>query len=171
VLYLVALVALAIVSLSCASAWWEAAVLSLALVIFFANAIVALVDRGPRQAFAIGMVVVMAGYTGVKWFDPGVKFRHLGVPTNSLLIQLQSGIARVAYYDSRSGERLVGFVPPANSGGTAPSVPTYYQDTIPLLEHVLPVGQMWFAILFGYLGGWFAAYVYRRQHVQPRRAG
>ena len=163
-LFLIALVALAIVSLCYASAWWEAVILGIALLIFFANAIVALVDRGPRQAFAIGMVVVMAGYTCVKWVDPGVKFRHLGLPTNAVLIQLQAAVARIAYFDSQSGRQLVGFVLPGNSGGPPPNAPAFYQDTLPLLEHILTVGHTWFALLFGFMGGLFAKFVYRRRH-------
>ncbi|HEX2475888.1 MAG TPA: hypothetical protein VHK01_14145, partial [Lacipirellulaceae bacterium] len=65
-LFLVATVAVAIVSLCYANAGWEAAVYCLTLVVFFAMVIVAFIDRGSRQAFAVGMAIVMAGYTGAQ---------------------------------------------------------------------------------------------------------
>src|SRR5688500_4232424 len=92
-LVLVATVAVAIVSLCYANAGWEAAVYCLTLVVFFAIVIVAFIDRGSRQAFAIGMAIVMAGYTGAQTYGPKRAFRHLGMPTNSLLIALQQAIS------------------------------------------------------------------------------
>ena len=83
---LVTFIALAIVSLKYASPIWEATVLGLALIVFFVALIVALVDRGPRQAFAIGMAAVMFGYAGLKFAETPPTPLHLGIPTSALLV-------------------------------------------------------------------------------------
>lgn len=61
-LVLVALVALAIPSLQYASEAWLALVVGITIVAFLVALNVAVVDRGPRQAFAIGFVLTMAAY-------------------------------------------------------------------------------------------------------------
>jgi hypothetical protein len=38
-----------------------------------------------------------------------------------------------------------------------------YRATVPQLWYVLPIGHYWFALLFGYLGGHFARFVYVRR--------
>jgi hypothetical protein len=166
----VALFALALVSLCYASAWWESIVLFLGILNFFALLIIALVDRRSRQAFAIGMAVVMAGYTGAKWLDPGIKFRHFGLPTNVLLMQCHAAVARDAFFDDQTGEQLVGFTPPANARANRSNNPGFYQGTLPHIEHFMLVGHVWFAILFGFFGGLFAQYIYWRRLKKPQSA-
>jgi hypothetical protein len=153
-LVLVATVAVAIVSLCYANAGWQAAVYYLTLVVFFAIVIVAFIDRGSRQAFAIGMAIVMAGYTGAQTFGPKRAFRHLGMPTNSLLLALQQAISEPAYFDARTGARLEGF---------SAQPPNTYVSNVPLIEHFVAIGHLWFSILFGYFGGLFARYVFLRR--------
>jgi hypothetical protein len=83
---LVAVVALAIVSLKYASTFWEATIYGVALAVFFIAAIVALVDRGPRQAFAIGLTVILLGYAILYHNEKPATALHLGMPTNALLM-------------------------------------------------------------------------------------
>jgi hypothetical protein len=167
-LVLVATVAIAIVSLCYANAGWEAAVYCLTLVVFFAIVIVAFIDRGSRQAFAIGMAMVMAGYTGAQTYGPKRAFRHFGMPTNSLLLALQQAISEPAYFDQRSGARLEGVHPPPMAATGTVQPPNTYVDYVPLTDHLVPIGHMWFSILFGCFGGLFARYVFlRRVHRVP----
>jgi hypothetical protein len=165
---IVAVIALALVSLCYASAWWESIILCLGMVTFFALLIVALIDRGSRQAFAIGMAVVTAGYTGAKWLDPGIKFRHFGLPTNALLMHSHAAVARDAYFDDQTGEQLVGFTPPTNARPGQSNTRGFYQGTVPHVEHFLLIGHIWFALLFGFLGGLFARSVYLRRLKKPQ---
>jgi hypothetical protein len=162
-LVLVATVAVAIVSLCYANAGWEAAVYCLTLVVFFAMVIVAFIDRGSRQTFAIGMAIVMAGYTGVQTYGPKKAFRHFGMPTNSLLIALHQAISEPAHFDARSGARLEGFSPPAGAAPGTAQIPNTYVDYVPLTDHLVPIGHMWFSILFGCFGGLFARWVFLRR--------
>jgi hypothetical protein len=159
---LVAVVALAIVSLRYASEWWEAIVVSFTAVVFFAAVIVALIGRGPRQAFAIGMAVVMAGYAAVKLREPNQTSIHLGLPTTYLLIRLQSLSGDVRYFDSRTGREVEGSVPP-NPG----AIPNVYTSTVPRLEHLLPIGHCWWALLLGFIGGLFGRWVYCQRTKDP----
>jgi hypothetical protein len=132
--------------------------------------IVAFIDRGSRQAFAIGMAIVMAGYTGAQTFGPKRAFRHLGMPTNSLLGALHQAISVPAYFDERTGARLEGFSPPP-SEATGIQPPTTYMANVPLNEHFVPIGHMWFSLVFGYFGGLFARYVFLRRARSVPSAG
>jgi hypothetical protein len=160
----VAVVALAIVSLRYASARWEAIILSFTAIVFFAMVIVALVGRGARQAFAIGMAVVMAGYLAVKLLEPRPTSRHVGLPTTYLLVRLQSLSGDIRYFDSRTGREVEGYNPAAGvAARTGLGVPTVYASTVPLLENFLRVGHCWWALLLGYVGGVFGRQVYSQR--------
>jgi hypothetical protein len=150
----VAVVALAIVSLRYASARWEAIILSFTAIVFFAMVIVALVGRGARQAFAIGMAVVMAGYLAVKLLEPRPTSRHVGLPTTYLLVRLQSLSGDIRYFDNPAA---------GVAARTGLGVPTVYASTVPLLENFLRVGHCWWALLLGYVGGVFGRQVYSQR--------
>jgi hypothetical protein len=171
-LVLVALLALAIVSLRYASAWWEAIMLCVTSVVFIAMVLVALVGRGPGQAFAIGMAVVMAGYAIVKFHEPANDPPHLGLVTNHLLVNLQaaihSAIGDVRYVDER-GREIAGFDPAkAGAGSRVVGGPGVYVRRNPSMTFFLPIGHCWWALLLGYFGGLFARLVYLpRMKEQP----
>lgn len=166
----VAITAVAIVSLKYASETWEAIVFGLVLILFSIFLVVALVDRGRRQAFAIGMAVIMAAYTLMDAYGPQPKFRHSGIPTNPLLMRLHRTVAVPAYFDQQTGQQILDIAAPADASAATP--PNAYIDSVPRLEHFMRIGHMWFAILFGYIGGLFARFVYiRRLHLDAAPAG
>src|SRR5688572_13834528 len=61
-LLLIAMVALAIASMKYASPPWRTCVYTITMAIFMWAAVIAVIDRGPRQAFAIGIVLLMVIY-------------------------------------------------------------------------------------------------------------
>ncbi|HVT29879.1 MAG TPA: peptidoglycan-binding protein [Lacipirellulaceae bacterium] len=79
-LLLVGLLAIVIPSLKYASDGWLVWVASFAIVAFLVALIVALVDRGPRQAFAIGFATTMLAFA----VAPSSPWRD-GLPTTRLL--------------------------------------------------------------------------------------
>ena len=173
-LVLVAIVALAIVSLAYASLWWRLGVVSLILVLFTVTAIEAFVDRGSRQAFAIGMLVTLVIYAGLIAYgrrDSSVEgdFSLYGqMPTSRLLRLGHQGIATQRYVNARTGEELPDFDPQtdrAAQGGRRFSrgeIIAQRVDTPPANEF-MKIGHCWWGLLLGYLGGMFAAYVYLRR--------
>jgi len=171
-LIFVAIMALAIVSLRYASVGWQMLVWTLTLVAFVAEAIVAVVDRGPRQAFAIGFTIALLVYGIVLMlaapldaplshnpeFNPAVG-RLL---TTRLLHPLYAAVADVRWYNLQSGL----LVPNDNSGlsggesGSANITLSEWPDRGVFAS----IGHLWWAFLFGCCGGWFARRVYLRRN-------
>jgi hypothetical protein len=194
---LVAVAAVAIASLKYANDQWLAIVAGVTMVVISIVFIIAIVDRGSRQAFANGFALTMVVYAAAVltgWSASGfgqtqvknVEFDHWEgrLATTRLLRYVYSAVDSSGYYDIASGKELAGFDPsdPANRGkigwggggigggggfggggivgGKAPSV-SYLQ--FPPTEKFMPIGHCWWALLFGYVGGHFACYVYGRR--------
>jgi uncharacterized iron-regulated membrane protein len=149
---LVTLAALAVVSLKYASAAWAAILPAAAMIVFVAAVIVAIVGRGPGQAFAIGMVVVTAAYGVLRYLETTPNENRVVLPTTSALVALQNTSSDVRAVNPRTGNVL----------GTPPQ-PGSFTKRFPELHYFLPIGHAWFALLFGYLGGHFAQFVYSRR--------
>jgi hypothetical protein len=96
VFVLVALVALAIPSLKYASELWLALVAAVSIISLFVALIVAVVDRGLRQAFAIGFALIMAGYGLIVISSPTREFDQWEgrLPTTQLLRYTYSAVDR-----------------------------------------------------------------------------
>ncbi len=106
------------------------------------------------------------------------------LPTSMLLGYLYAGIKRTKYFDPKTGEQIpasereniveIGkdnFGDEGTGGGMFGSVPVtvpagkrpaYYQMR-PHSESFMAIGQFWWAALFGYIGGHFAQFVYKRR--------
>jgi hypothetical protein len=161
-LMLVAIVALAVVSLKYASVTWQGIVLSLTLLAFVAAAIAAFVDRGSRQAFALGMAVTMIIYAAL------VPTATLGsqLPTSHVLNMIRGGVLKRVYVDRQTGEALPNYDPNnvaiLPGGNTSPFVRPR-QVTMPPSAQFKIIGHSWWALLLGYVGGRFARFVYVRR--------
>jgi hypothetical protein len=181
---LFAAVAIGIAALKLANLWWQILVTGFALLAFTASAIVAINDRGRRQAFAIGFVIAFAIYMGLLYsmrqyggrsaiqatvnaeFDPEIG----ALPTTQLLRPLFEAIVEVWYVELATGKRLrqselgsgakTGF---SRSGGM--NTPSAYSvgQIEPQREPFMIIGHCLWALLFGYAGGHFARWVYFRR--------
>ncbi len=180
-LVLVAFVALAIVSLKYASDVWLAIVLAVTMLAFFVALIVAAVDRGPRQAFAIGFALTMAGYwlivmTGTKTVanvgSMNIEFDHMQgrLPTTRLLRYMHAAVEHGGYYDYSTGKEVPNYDPAerANTGGGFGGATSIGYREVPGREVFMPVGHCWWGLLLGYLGGLFAGFVYRRRMTERK---
>lgn len=202
---LVAVVAVAIVSLLFASPVWQAIIGVAVTLSAIVAVIVSLVDRGPRRAFAIGFAVAMFGYLlvvhnaknfNVERFplgssapNPELSVYNGRLPTSVTLQYLYAGISRTTNFDANTGERI----PESESGnlhvigegfggmgggafglGPNPAPPglrAAYVEIYPPRENFMVQGHFWWALLFGYIGGHFARYVYlRRDREAPNNA-
>jgi hypothetical protein len=127
----VAACAVALVSLKYASQVWLTVTLGIALIALFIAIIVAAVDRGPRQAFAIGFTLIVIAYGWAVFnvpqvpsggIDGSLRTGEFGLwtghlPTTQLLRHVYTAVQGRTWFDSSTGKELVNF-DPAN-----PSIP------------------------------------------------
>src|SRR6185436_5069376 len=88
-LILVTAVALAIVSLKYATPTWRIIIGLTTLLTFVAVGVVGIFDRGPRQAFAVAMALVMLFYGLL--LVPGLGLQQQ-LPTSQLLLSLHKQV-------------------------------------------------------------------------------
>jgi hypothetical protein len=177
---LVAASALAMVSLVYASPRWQAFVMLMAMVAAMIAIIGSLVDRGPSRAFAIGFAVGMLGYMLIvmnaqKFTNKqGGEMSGGSLPTSRLLESFYAGIDRSGYLDAKTNERvpatetttLTGSSPYGGALQTSTGRQVYYQSD-PQYDSFMPIGHLWWAFLFGYVGGHFAQYIDKRRAREP----
>jgi hypothetical protein len=167
-LVLFALCATALVSLQFASAGWEMVVGALAALAFAAAVIVALVDRQAPQAFAIGFAVALTIYVAIlaSQGSLGAAGPNLEMnpdtgklPTTQLLRPVFAAVADTRWIDFRTGKEVPNYDP--NNPG--PDMQYISMDERPQRGAFMRIGHCWWALVLGYLGGWFGRFVYLRR--------
>jgi predicted PurR-regulated permease PerM len=170
---LLACCALALASLKYASETWLAITLGLGMVVFFWALVVAAIDRGPRQAFAIAFVLVMSTYVVIVLNTPSPVFNQSQpaskefdqwegrLPTTRLMRYVHQVLDRSEWIDGSTG-KVVPSPTQAQiaAGGFSPGVA--YRE-MPPREQFMPIAHVWWGMLFGYLGGRFGRMVYVRR--------
>jgi hypothetical protein len=167
--------AIGFTTLTYANSWWLGAVSGVTLLAFIGAVIVALVDRGPRQAFAIGFGVGIACYIPLFLLGRETDPFTGRLPTSQLLQPMFLAVREQSYTNVRTREIIKESQIPQDAlvegqGG----FPTYDRITgslpyfrrassIPALEHFMPIGHCLWALLIGYLGGHFARWAYVRR--------
>jgi hypothetical protein len=164
-LLLVALTAAAAASLRYASDGWLALISALAMLALFAAAIVAIVDRGQRQAFAIGFAIVLAGYHLLLIngeFMPGAR-----APTTMSLTLLHESINQNRWINSDTGEELPNFdhkeTPQRIRVVNGRGIPIEQFVEHPPRKQLMQIGHAWWSMLLAYAGGRFASFVFSRR--------
>jgi predicted PurR-regulated permease PerM len=156
--------------------WWY--VLSaLALSGILSAAVIAAVDRGRPQAFALGFVICAATYgLFLVLADKGGQLsRELDpyegrLPTTRLLRPLFELIVDRTWYESQTGKPLPGYQPAGAEaspiyGSTAVSAagPIPYAEERPTRNEFMRLGHLLWGLLLGYLGGRLGAVIYTRR--------
>jgi hypothetical protein len=170
-------VALVIVSLKYASPVWQA-VVGFALIVAIGAAVISSIfDRGPRQAFALGFCLATFGYgilllstpktTDIYSIKRSVEFSQVQgqLPTTLLLYRIYRSVQGGVYVEHETGKAHPSTTPLiTDSAGnqTIGGKPVGFMP-IPDSEDFMHVGHYWWALLFGYLGGSFAQFVYERR--------
>jgi hypothetical protein len=140
--------AFVIVSLRYSTAPFHFAVSTIAMVALFAAAIFAVVDRGHRQAFAIGVVLTIILYGGLILYSQRTQSGDGGRNDD-----LDIAIDRDAYQLGTTYLlRLI-----------HPLIADRIRIPIPREVRFMEIGHLWWALLFGYLGGRFSQFVYLRR--------
>jgi hypothetical protein len=169
--------ALMIVSLKYASQLWQAFVGFALIVAIGAAAIVLIFDRGPRQVFAIGFCVAALGYGGLlatahKTKDnygvlQGVEYSsgEGKLPTTMFLYRVYRSVARGEYVEQDTGKThpaTTALMTDAAGNQTISGKVVGFRP-IPDSDDFMHVGHYWWVLLFGYVGGSFAQFVYDRR--------
>jgi hypothetical protein len=163
----VALIAFTLASLKYANQEWAMVLSAAFFLALLAALIVSLLDRGSRQAFAIGFsLTLVACSLPFSWSSV------IGsLPTDRLLRRAYDAFRRVEYVDSRTDKVITNFDPSNPSLPFAPSPPRGYDPAVgyaiglqaPPQHLYLAIGRRWFAFLLAGMGGLFAQFVYRRR--------
>lgn len=181
VLIVVALANVAIASLKYANEFWLLLVAAVTMIVLFVVLIVAAVDRGSAQAFAIGFALTMISYgfvlmTGQRTTGSGGSVYSKNIemdqweghlPTTRILRYIHNGVGRGEWTDM-NGKVIPGYnpnkpvIPNASGGGFFPGVSAHHRE-IPPREIFMPIGHCWWALALGYAGGHFARFVYLRR--------
>jgi hypothetical protein len=174
-LALFATFAVGFTALAYANSWWMAAASGVTLLAFIAAVIMALVDRGPRQAFAIGFAASIACYLPLFLLGRETDPFTGKLPTSQLLQPMFLAVREQSYMNVQTREIVKESEIPEgalvegqggfpNYGRRVGSQPYFTPaDTIPRLEHFMPIGHCLWALLIGYVGGKFARWVYIRR--------
>jgi hypothetical protein len=178
----VTVAAVGCVALKYANEWWVAGVAAFTLVAFMAAVVVALVDRGPRQAFAIGFAACAAIYGGMvassRWFYaggagavvPNVN-REMDpdggtLPTSQALGALYRAVVVEGYIDHATGQRSTSRPGPPGQP-LSPSI-GIRQEPAPTM--FMPVGHCLWLLMLAYAGGLFAKFVNARRMRDEQRS-
>ena len=161
-LLLFALFAIACMVLRSANSNWCTALSGFTLLVFMAAAVVALVDRGSRQAFAIGFVVCASIYATL--FAMAPKNRELDpyegkFPTTRLMQPLFVTITTARWLYADTGEEIQKYDP---SDPSFVGLSVIHSES-PSRENFMSVAHLLWTLLFGYVGGHFGRFVYLRR--------
>jgi predicted PurR-regulated permease PerM len=156
-----AIAALAIASVRHASDGWQTTIVSVALVTFCVAAILALADRGPRRALAIGCAVCMLAYGLAILFSAPLgssiaENREFNpstgrLPTSRLLRALYERVEEIGWVDVRTG-KPADAEPSANASPNAGDSMTTTTGEIPDRESFMVIGHAWWALVLGCVG-------------------
>lgn len=183
-LLLLGFVAVGCAALKYAGEAWVTALSAVVLLLFMLSAVSAVVDRGHRQALAIGFALCMGVY-GIPFSQENRELDpHAGrLPTTKLLKPLFTALVNGVYIDSSTG-KIVPNYNPANTvyslggggfggGGVAPTgfpMGVYYLETPPR-EKFMAVGHLLWALLLGYIGARLAGWIYIRRQREKDPGG
>jgi hypothetical protein len=169
-LALMAMIAVAIVSLRYPTQGWEIASFTIAIVAFLAAIMGAARARGPSRAFALGMSITMLIY-GLTLFsrtptgspirrNPEMNPSTGRLLTSRLLKPLYSLAADMRWVDVTTGVETQEFDPSIAGKVTLSEWPER--------ATFMAIGHCWWAMLLGLLGGWFARFVYLRREYDDK---
>jgi hypothetical protein len=186
-LLLTALAAVCLISLKFASAGWMTWVRTGAILILISAIVVAVGDRGPRQKFALAFAIVVAGYHFAIMAEPGTETNSGSpalqgaagpLPTSQLLESLYQAIAVTDWYDPFTGQVIGPYDPrqpnppsigpPPGGGGFVAGIGPQLR-TRPNQYPFMRIGHIWWALLFGYVGGRVAQLIDSRRREQVPR--
>jgi hypothetical protein len=139
--------------------WWAALFLGSFLAVIAAG-VIAIAERGQRQAVAAGFVFCFCAYAIAAWSDASRE----RLPTALLLRRLYPLIATSKWLDMRTNEVVLDYDPQTPSKYVTIA---YEQSEYTFRD----IGHLLFALVFGYFGARFASWIYLRREMRERKNG
>jgi hypothetical protein len=177
-LLLVAFCAVGCAALKTAGNLWWTVLSAFTLLVVMGFALVAAIDRGPRQAFAQGFVIWVLIYSVLFFAQPSDASnlpisRELDpytgrLPTTRLMLPLFKAMVTGRYVDLVTGQEVPNYDPnrPAAGGtsgfGGGGLNGVSYEES-PTREDFLSIGHLLWTLLLGYVGGHIARVIYLRR--------
>jgi hypothetical protein len=166
-LILVAAIALVIVSFQSGSLFWQGLVGLTAMLAMGMAVIAGVLEKGPGRAFAIGAAVMMCGYALLVTVYRSAEATSVEgiLPTTVLLRSIYPVFDNSGWvYAATSDPIPVNANPSINPDGSNSlnGQPVHFQQQ-PVFHSFISIGHSWFLLLFGYLGGRFARFIYLRR--------
>jgi len=175
--------AVACAALKFANDTWWAIVSGGALLLLMAMAVVAFAAKGPLRAFAVGYVICTLIYGTVVYLCGNLELSCYGdgrLPTSKLLTPIYTAVVNVTYFDRSTGKPVSDNVPPKGESdmasgayfgpgggfGGPPGVAGTYPVHRPGQDVFMRIGHLLWSVIFGWLGGVFAKFVYSRSERQ-----
>ena len=165
-LLLLAFFAIGCAALRYAGGLWLIGLSSSVLLLFMIAAVLAAVDRGHRQAQAIGFALCMAIYAILFWSTPvpmNVEVNpeldpYTGrLPTSKALFPLFEAIVKRSYHDMMTGKEVAAPTPGPGFGGA------FSVRETPDRGQFMATGHLLWTLLLGYLGSRVALWAYARR--------
>ena len=160
-LLLLAFFAIGCAALRYAGELWLIGLSSCVLLLFMVAAVLAAVDRGHRQAQAIGFALCMAIYGILFWSAPLTTNVEQSLeldpysgrlPTSKAMAPLFGVIVKTTYYDMMTGKEIAPPTPGIGFGG--------YTREIPDRGQFMATAHLLWTLLLGYLGSRVALWAY-----------
>jgi hypothetical protein len=185
-----AVVPVAILAIFKATALYVSAVLTLAVIAWIAVAIMAWIDTGSRQAWARGVILAATAYgllvvwmgtefelVGSKLATSGVLYyAHVwAVPTGSEPIEsvpltfTSPDGSQITFGNSININSPISVNSANGLSATFQSL-SVWTNTSPTRRDFATIGHVYWGMLLGLVGGWFAAWIERRKREEPSHA-
>jgi hypothetical protein len=165
-----------------ASDVWRVVVTAITMLVYVGAAIASAVDRGPRQAFAVGMFIAMTIYavlllngrdftSGARNPNSNVEFAPIftenysvgNLPTTRVLARIHAKLQQEVWINRDTGE-VFNYDPRPDNRPPNDAVRARYRSReLPPLALFMVIGHCLWALLLGYVGGRFARFVYVRR--------
>jgi hypothetical protein len=162
----ISFLAVACAALKYASEVWWLVLSASALLGIMAAAVMAVADRGRRQAMAAGFVVCVVIYMAVSRSES----QDWSLPTTKVLQWVYESMAIITWRSAIHGEIVLDYEPSELN----PNLFMVPESSINRTQ-LIQIGHLLFAIAFGYLGSRFAGWIYQRRAREssclPQQAG
>ncbi len=164
-LLLLAFVAISCAALKYAVGLWLLGLSSGVLLLFMGAAVLAAVDRGQRQAQAMGFALCVAIYGILFWStfsltnagqNPELDPYSGSLPTSKALAPLFEAIVKRSYYDMNTGKEIAPPAPPN-------FISRGYVREKPDRGQFMATGHLLWMLLLGYLGSRVSLLAYARR--------
>jgi len=174
-LFVLAFFAFGCVALKFANSFWWCLIGFIALMLFLTALVIAVIDRGARQATAIGFIICCSCYgvmlkhppnrIAIVADNPELDPNRADLPTSRILRLIYGTITsrRAADDSENSGHGLGGGFSGTDEDRRELGIPSHYLEDVPQGRDFMLVGHLIWALALGAAGSRLARFLYCRR--------